>query len=217
MAFTVTFTRSGRTFECDEHETVLDAATRNGIMIPYGCRNGACGSCRARLRAGQIDYGDVQPTGLDAGQTARGDVLLCQARAASAIEVDVEEFDASRLSPVRTLPVRVSGLERVAHDVMRLTLQLPTTERLQFLAGQYVEVLLRDGRRRAFSLANSPVVEGPLELHIRRVPDGSFSGHVFEGMRERALLRVHGPLGRDRKSTRLNSSHSSVSRMPSSA
>jgi CDP-4-dehydro-6-deoxyglucose reductase, E3 len=195
MSHVVTLTRSGRQFNCEPREAVLDAAMRQGVLIPYGCRNGGCGSCRARLVSGEIDYPSGRPGGLDERQHARGEVLLCQARPSTDVQFDVDELDAARLTQVRTLPARVIGLERVAHDVMIMRLKLPASERLQYLPGQYLEILLRDGRRRAFSIANAPHDDESLALHIRHVPGGTFSGHVFEGMKERALLRLHGPLG----------------------
>lgn len=195
MSHTVTLTSSGRQFTCESGEAVLDAATRQGVLLPYGCRNGGCGSCRARLRGGEVNYPEGTPGGLDERQRARGEVLLCKAHARSDLALEIDELDGDRTTAVRTLPVRVMALERLAHDVMGVSLRLPASERLQYLPGQYVEVLLRDGRRRAFSLANPPSEDGTLALHIRHVPGGAFSGHVFDGLRERALLRIHGPLG----------------------
>jgi CDP-4-dehydro-6-deoxyglucose reductase len=195
MSFYVRLARSGRSFDASANEAVLDAAMRQGILIPYGCRNGACGSCRARLTDGSVNYPAGDPASLDERQRQRGEVLLCQAHATSDIELDVDELDVGSTTAVRTLPVRVMKLERLADDVMLIGLKLPATERLQYLPGQYLEILLRDGRRRAFSIANPPHAGEFLELHVRRVPDGMFSGQVFDSMKERALLRVHGPLG----------------------
>ena len=195
MTFSVQLERSARRFDVAANESVLDAAMRQGIMIPYGCRNGACGSCRGKLLEGEIDYPDGPPGALDARQIGRGEMLLCQAQARSDLRLDVEELDAGQMTHVRTLPVRVMSLQRLSHDVMLVGLKLPATERLQYMPGQYVEILLRDGRRRAFSLASAPHENELLELQIRHVPGGSFSGHVFNGMKERALLRIHGPLG----------------------
>ncbi|MEM7406193.1 MAG: CDP-6-deoxy-delta-3,4-glucoseen reductase [Pseudomonadota bacterium] len=195
MNFSVHLQRSGRQFDASPAESVLDAAMRHGILIPYGCRNGACGSCRGKILEGQIDYPAGEPGGLDGRQRARGEALLCQAHAASDLKLDVEELDAGQVAEVRTLPVRVMELEKLAHDVMRMGLKLPATERLRYLPGQYIEIILRDGRRRAFSLANPPQADELLELHIRHVPGGAFSGHVFDGLKVRALMRIHGPLG----------------------
>jgi CDP-4-dehydro-6-deoxyglucose reductase, E3 len=195
MTFSVHLERSGRQIEAGPSESVLDAAMRQGIVTPYGCRNGACGSCRGRLLSGQIDYPDGIPGALDERQRARGEILLCQAQARSDLQLDVEELDAGQMTQVRTLPVRVMELERLSHDVMRVGLKLPATERMQYLPGQYLEILMRDGRRRAFSLANAPHDDALLELQIRHVPGGAFSGHVFDGLKERALMRIHGPLG----------------------
>lgn len=195
MNFSVHLHRSGRQFAASPTESVLDAAMRQGIVIPYGCRNGACGSCRGKVLEGQVEYPAGEPGGLDSVQRARGEALLCQAHAGSDLKLDVEELDADQMAEVRTLPVRVMELEKLAHDVMRMGLKLPATERLQYLPGQYIEIIMRDGRRRAFSLANPPQADELLELHIRHVPGGAFSGHVFDGLKVRALMRIHGPLG----------------------
>jgi CDP-4-dehydro-6-deoxyglucose reductase len=183
---------------------VLDAARAAGLHLAYGCRTGTCGVCRARLLSGTIDYdayappGTV-PLGLTAEEIAGGQVLLCQARPRSDIELEVREVEGVAGLVIKTLPARVERIERLAHDVMGLWLKLPKVERLQFLAGQYVDILLPDGRRRSFSLANSPDGEpradALLELHVRLVPGGAFTTEVFETLKLKALLRVQGPLG----------------------
>ncbi len=109
--------------------------------------------------------------------------------------IEAREINAGQDIAVRTLPCRVERRELLAPDVMRLFLKLPNTERLQFLAGQYVDILLADGRRRGFSLANPPHADDFLELHVRHVPGGFFTGYVFERMKDKALLRFQGPLG----------------------
>jgi CDP-4-dehydro-6-deoxyglucose reductase len=89
----------------------------------------------------------------------------------------------------------VNKLEHLAHDVIRIYLKLPDTERLQFLAGQYIDVLLKDHAPRAFSIANAPHDDNFIELHIRNVSGGYFSDRVFNQMQEKAMLRIKGPLG----------------------
>ena len=192
--FDVTLDPEGPAFLAGPDESVLDAALRQGVLLPYGCRNGACGACRGKVLAGRVHLAEgAGLRGLTEREIRAGWTLLCQARASSDLRIAARPGDAG--SGVRTLPVRVASRNRLAHDVMELRLQLPPTERLQYRAGQYVDILLRDGRRRAFSLANCPADDEFLVLHIRHVPGGAFSGHVFEELEERALLRLQGPLG----------------------
>jgi CDP-4-dehydro-6-deoxyglucose reductase len=117
------------------------------------------------------------------------------ARPTSDVRIEVEEFDPEQNIVVRNLPCRVTSKRELAHDVIGLELMLPASERLQYLPGQYLDVLLRDGRRRAFSIANAPREDDRLELQIRHVPGGTFSEYVFHHLKERALLRLRGPLG----------------------
>ena len=192
--FDVALHPEGPAFTAGPDESILDAALRQGVTLPYGCRNGACGACRARVVEGRIHFSDEAALrGLTEREVRAGWTLLCQARASSDVRIAAHADGAG--PPVRTLPARVAARKRLAHDVMELRLQLPPTERLQYRAGQYVDILLRDGRRRAFSLANSPADDAHLVLHIRHVPGGAFSGQVFRDLEERSLLRLQGPLG----------------------
>ena len=192
--FDVTVEPEGKTFAAAPGESVLDAALRQGVLLPYGCRNGACGACRARVLAGDVRFdGDGAHRGLTEREARAGWTLLCQAYPGSDLRIAAQTNEAG--TGVRTLPARVASKRQLTHDVMELRLQLPPTERLQYRAGQYVDLLLRDGRRRAFSLANCPTCDELLVLHVRRVPEGVFSNQVFTGLEERSLLRLSGPLG----------------------
>ena len=194
MSFKVTVPASGHEFNVEQGETVLDAALRQGIGLPYGCRNGACGKCAGDLVSGEIGYArELSGLALDLQQQGRA--LFCQACPRGDIEIKVHEISTSRDLELKTLPCRVESMQLLTHDIMKLELKLPETERLQFLAGQYIEFLLRDGKRRAFSMANAPHDDALIELHIRHVPDGQFGDYVFDGMKVKELLRLQGPLG----------------------
>ena len=173
---------------------MLEAALREGYRLPYGCRNGSCGSCKGKVVAGAVDHGRSQDSALNATERAAGMALFCQAQPRSDLIIECREIGAVKDIPVKTLPCRVQSLERVAPDVMRIRLRLPAAERLQFLAGQYIDILLRDGTRRSLSLANPPHDDGLLELHLRNY-GGPFSAHVFTQMKEKDILRFEGPLG----------------------
>lgn len=195
MTYQVTIQNSGHRFGVEPFESILEAALRQGIILPYGCRNGACGSCMGTVTAGAIVYPSGPPDALSDADAAQHKALFCQAHPASDLTIQVREVDAAKDIEVRTLPCRVNKLEHLAHDVIRIYLKLPDTERLQFLAGQYIDVLLKDHAPRAFSIANAPHDDRFIELHIRNVSGGYFSAQVFNQMREKAMLRVTGPLG----------------------
>ena len=196
MSYHVTLQPSSHEFQVAENESVLDAALREkGNVLPYGCRNGTCGSCMATILSGEVGYPDGRPPALSETEQNVGKALLCQARPRSDLVIEAREVKSVADIVVRTLPCRVERRELLAPDVMRLYLRPPSIERLQFLAGQYVDILLADGRRRGFSLANPPHADDLLELHVRHVPGGFFTDHVFERMKDKALLRFQGPLG----------------------
>lgn len=193
MTFVIHTDPAGHSFPAAPGQTILTAALASGIGLPYGCRNGQCGSCTAALVAGTVDYPDGPPPAL-AGQVA-GACITCQAVAQTDLVLRVTEIDTVADLPPRILPVRVAQKSLLNHDVMRLRLKLPDGQRLQYRAGQYLDVLLPDGRRRAFSMANAPHDDALLELHVRRVPGGSFTEQVFETLQEKAILRIQAPLG----------------------
>ena len=191
----VTVQPSGHHFDVEEGEAVLTAALRQDLVLPYGCRNGACGSCKGRILEGQVDYGLYQKRALTDEEKAQGKALFCQARPLTDLVIEARTIGAAKDIQVKTLPCRVQKMERLAHDVMVLHLKLPANERLQFLAGQYVEFLLKDGSRRSFSMGNAPHEDELIQVHVRHVPGGQFTDHVFGKMKERDILRLEGPLG----------------------
>ncbi len=199
MTFKVRLQPGGQEFQVAPRETVLDAALRQGVMLPYGCRNGACGSCKGKLLEGRLDYGGFEATALSPAlspaEREAGYALFCQARPLTDLTIEARTLDAAHGIQPRILPCRVSKLERLTADVMRVFLKLPAAERLQFLAGQYIDFLLPEGRRRSFSIANAPQSDEFIELHIKHIERGRFTGDVFSQLKEKALLRLEGPLG----------------------
>lgn len=193
--FIVTIQTSGRSFSVNENESVLAAALRQGVMLPYSCKNGTCASCKGRLLEGDIHYPMHPPMALDEGECDAGMALFCQAVPKTNLRIDIREIEAVRDIPVRMMPARVIDKELISPTVVRLFLQLPKSQRLQFLAGQYIDILLPEGRRRSFSIASAPQNEEALELHIRHVDGGSFTGFVFDELQEKGILRLEGPLG----------------------
>jgi CDP-4-dehydro-6-deoxyglucose reductase len=194
-SFEVRITPQGRTLTIGAEQPILDAALSAGLNIPHSCKSGHCGSCRARLVAGRIRYPHGTPLGLSADEARAGEVLLCQARAASDLTVAVRVVAQVADVEIKTLPCRIDSLKRLAPDVMQVFLRLPSVESLPFQAGQYLDVLLEDGGRRSFSIASPPHDSDLIELHARRVAGGGFTERLFKEMRAGALLRIEGPIG----------------------
>ena len=199
MRFNITVQPSGRQFEAAGDETVLAAGLRQGIGLPYGCKDGACGSCKCKKISGNVTHGEHQSKALSAEEEANGYVLTCCATAHSDLVLESRQVVDVGQFPVKKMPVRVISLEKKSHDVMLVKLQLPANDSFQFHAGQYIDFLLRDGSRRSYSMANAPhtLATGvqAVELHIRHMPGGKFTDHVFGAMKEKEIQRVEGPQG----------------------
>jgi CDP-4-dehydro-6-deoxyglucose reductase, E3 len=195
MTFQITVQPSGHQFACEADETVLSAAIRAGIGLPYGCKNGACGSCKGKVMAGAVEHKAHQQRALTDAEKAAGFALFCCATTDADLVIEAREVGGSSEYPVRRMPSRVNSIEKVAPDVAVITLQLPANEALAYRAGQYIEILLRDNKRRSYSMANAPSLDAPLTLHIRYMAGGLFTEHVFNSMKEREILRFEGPHG----------------------
>lgn len=195
MSFNTTIQPSNHSFPIEKDETILEAALDHGLTLPYSCRNGACGVCKGKVLSGAVDHGKAQAFMLNDEEKAAGMALFCCAKPLSDLVIECHEVTTTQEIVVKTLPCRVEKMVKLADDVMALHLKLPANERLQFLAGQYIDILQKDGKPRSFSLANAPHADELLELHVRFIPGGAFTQHVFTQMKERDILRIRGPLG----------------------
>ena len=198
MPFTVTVQPSGKTFSVDRDEPILVAAIRQGVGLPYGCRDGACGSCKCRMLEGRVIHGAHQQKALSHEEEASGLILACQAAPQTDVVLEARTVPGAGEFAIRKLPSRVISIDRPAPDVAILKLQLPANDPFQYRAGQYVEFILRDGSRRSYSMATAPHEVGDkpaIELHLRHLPGGKFTDHVFGAMKEKDILRVEGPFG----------------------
>jgi CDP-4-dehydro-6-deoxyglucose reductase len=198
MTFTVTVEPSGRTFSVERDEPILSAAIRQGVGLPYGCKDGACGSCKSRLLEGRVIHGTHQLKALSVEDEQAGWTLTCRAAPQTDVVIEARTVAGAGDFPVRRMPCRVSSIQRAAPDVAVLQLQLPANDRLHYRAGQYIEFILRDQTRRSYSMANPPHTQehAPgVELHVRHMPGGKFTDHVFGALKEKEILRMEGPFG----------------------
>ncbi|MEZ5498140.1 MAG: 2Fe-2S iron-sulfur cluster-binding protein [Steroidobacteraceae bacterium] len=195
MPYTIVLEPLGREFPAGGAASVLDAALAAGINLPHSCKSGHCGSCRARIVRGRVGYPRTRPPGLTAQEAEAGMALLCQARAESDLRIEARQIETMSEVEIKSLPCRIESLRPLARDVMQLWLRLPAVEPLHFRAGQYLDIILDDGRRRSFSIASPPHDSRLLELHVRRAAGGRFSPQLFGELRAGALLRIEAPLG----------------------
>ena len=198
MSFNVSVQPSSRNFYANPDEPILAAAIRQGIGLPYGCKDGACGSCKCRMLEGRVVHGPHQLKALSVEEEANGLILTCCGVAQSDVVIESRQVTDESAFPIKKMPARVSSMTRVSPDVMVIRLQLPAGDALKYHAGQYVEFLLRDGDRRSYSMANAPhtQLEAPgVELHLRHLAGGKFTDHVFGAMKEKEILRIEGPYG----------------------
>ncbi len=197
MPFKITLQPSGNQFTVPEGTSILKAGHDADIALPYSCRAGACRTCRGRIVEGEIDHGHVHPTYLPLEEREQGYALLCQAQPLSNLVIEVKELDIMARIRSRVSPGRVMEMRRVAADVMMIRIKLPMNEDVMFLAGQFVEFVLANGERRAYSIASAPSIEGvvSIELHVRHTPGGLFTDYVFDGMKVHDLVRMELPLG----------------------
>jgi CDP-4-dehydro-6-deoxyglucose reductase, E3 len=202
MTLTVTLQPSGHQFSVSRDETVLSAAIRQGIGMPYGCKDGACGSCKCKLVEGRVIHGAHQAKALTSEEEAEGWMLSCCAAPQTDLIVEARASAAGEIAP-RKMPARIAWLNKAAADVMVIHLQLPASEPFVYRAGQYIEVLLRDGARRSYSMASAPHRQNKLlesgqnaiELHLRHMPGGLFTDQVFQSLKPKDILRIEGPYG----------------------
>ena len=198
MSLVVTLTPSGRAFEVQRDETLLAAAIRQGVGLPYGCKDGACGSCKSRLLSGRVLHGAHQLKALSVAEEDTGLVLTCCATPQTDCVIEARSVPGAGEFPVLKMPTRVLSIARPAPDVALLRMQLPANQRFQYHAGQYVEFILPGGVRRSYSMANAPSRVGnppAIELHIRHMPGGLFTDTVFSTLKEKDILRIEGPFG----------------------
>lgn len=199
MSFKVTVQPSGLAFSVVEGQTLLDAALEAKILLPYSCRSGSCSTCKAKVIEGAYQAGDAPNHILEAEELAEGYTLLCQVRPESDMVIESRQAQVISDIQVRKMPSRVLSIDKRSDDVVVLKVQLPASQPFNYYAGQYLEFILKDGRRRSYSMANPPNEDNIVELHIRHLKGGAFTDHVFGAgdtqLKEREIIRVEAPLG----------------------
>ncbi len=184
----------GKKFSINNDETILEAALRNNVQLPFGCLSGNCGSCKGKVLEGEVDHGNPKPFVLSDEEKTQGFTLFCQSRAKSNLAVDTVTFG-NNTHPVKKLPSRVQSISKINPDVIILGLKTPSNQNFNFTSGQYIDIILKEGKRRSYSMANVSKGNNEIELHVRRMKEGTFTEYAFDKMKVKDILRFEGPLG----------------------
>ena len=185
---------NGTRFSAEPGTSLLDAALAQGVVLEHSCRTGRCGSCKARVVRGSTASLRA-PVSLTDDEARGGWILTCTDEASSDLELDVEDLGALAGIETRVTPARIDTLERLADDVVRVTLRLPPRSPLKFLAGQYVDVTSPAGVKRSYSIASAAAAGDRIELQVRHVEGGQLSAYWFGQAKANDLLRFNGPRG----------------------
>jgi len=195
MTYKITIEPSGIQIDCRSDESILDAALRNGINLHYGCRNAVCGVCKGVLLAGSVDYAGFDTPGLSEDDRRQSLALFCRAIPTSDIHIEAEHVDNPETIKIKNVSATVEDITRLTSDIIRLQLTPTDNQQLEYLAGQYIDILLQDGRRRSFSIANAPTSDAHIDLHIRHNSEGDYTHYIFNEMKVNESLQIEGPFG----------------------
>jgi propane monooxygenase reductase subunit len=195
----VKFEPVGIEMDCDESETVLNAAFRQGYMLMHGCKEGQCSACKSYLLDGEVDLEKYSTFALPDFERDEGYVLLCRTHVYSDATIELINYDEEILrsaNPIVEATAEVAEIESLTHDIRRLSLKLVKPERLKFAAGQYVDVRIPGtDEHRAFSMANTPAAGERLEFIIKSYPGGRFSSLLEGTLKPGDRLELKGPYG----------------------
>ena len=188
----------GVEFEVEEDETVLEAAFRQGIALPHGCKEGQCSACKCILTEGEIELKKYSTFALNEMERGQDHILLCRTLAYTDLDIELLNYDEEVLSksiPVKVIAGTVAGVIELTHDIRRLEITLD--QPLKFWAGQYVDITLPGAETltRSFSMANTPGESEKLAFIIKKYPNGRFSSKLDAELTPGTRLQIKGPYG----------------------
>ena len=186
--------RNDASFAALDNRSILESARQAGIVLEHSCRTGRCGVCKAKVISGETDAIQAEES-LTAEDETNSFILTCCRTAKTDLQLDIEDLGELANIQAKTLPCRIDSLKLLSDDVVEVVLRTPPASRFDYLPGQFVDMIGKDGLRRSYSIANAPREDGKITLQIRKVNQGKMSRYWFEEARVNDLLRMEGPLG----------------------
>lgn len=184
--------RNNKIFNADANQTIFEASRVSGLTLAHSCLAARCRSCVAKVLEGCTEKISDDLV-LSDEDIKNGYILTCNTRAVSDLKLDIEDLD-NIFSSVKTVPTKIDNLEYINSSVMKVTLRTPPNNRIDFLSGQYLNII-KGSIKRSYSLANTKRNDGKLEFFIKKYENGQMSQYFFEEAKIDDLLRVEGPLG----------------------
>lgn len=182
-------------FFVEGSDTLLESALRAGLALNYGCSNGNCGLCKARLVSGQVKKIRSHDYVLTEAEKVNGMLLMCSNTAVTDVVIEADEAGSAGEIPLQQIATRVRTIEPLSDDMLLLHLQTPRTRRLRFLAGQFVKLQIGDGAPVDYPVASCPCDDRNLQFHVARSHDNPFSSQVFAGLKNGDTVNLIGPFG----------------------
>lgn len=193
MSAQVTIQPSGHEFTVEGNDTLLEAALRAGVSLNYGCSNGNCGECRARLISGEVKKVHAHDFVLSQAEKDSGVILMCSCAAVNDVVIEAGVAGARDIQ-LQRLETKVKSVEQFNPQIAALHLLTPRSQRLRFLAGQSVQ-LTANGVSGRYAVASCPCEERRIEIQVVRKTDDAFSALLFGGMKAHDSIDLEGPFG----------------------
>jgi len=195
MTYNVKLKSGEHSFQADVHESILDAAIRAGVPLNYGCSNGNCGMCKAKVVSGATSQMRTHDYVIRDADKIQGHALMCSTSCQGDVVIDADVITNASEIPAQELRIKVRKIDHISNDLAIITLQVPRTVRLRFIAGQYVRVFDDQQRSHEYAIASCPCDEKRIEFHVRKLEDDAFSAMVFNQLSIGDWLNIKGPYG----------------------
>lgn len=193
MAPNVTIQPSGHEFVVEGNDTLLEAALRNGISLNYGCSNGNCGDCKARVVSGEVTKVHAHDYVLKQAEKDAGVILLCSYAPINDVVIESSVAGAKDI-PVQKLTARVKSVEKFNPQMAALHILAPRSQRLRFLGGQSIQIKI-NGASRSYPIASCPCEDRHIEVQIPRLANDALTEAVYSELKANDTVEVEGPFG----------------------
>jgi len=186
---------SGREFISEGSSNLLEAGLRAGLRLGYGCSNGNCGECLAKIISGEVQKTRHHDYRISDEQVASDHVLMCCNSAVTDVVLEADEASDASGVPQQQITAKVKNIMIVSDNVALIHLKTPRTNRLRFLAGQHVQLGGNEIPLASHPVGSCPCDDMHLHFQIPLDTDNEFSDHVFNTMKNGDLLDINGPAG----------------------
>ena len=185
--------KNNKSFQCDEYLTIFEAAKKNNFILEHSCLNSRCSSCMVKVISGQTKNNEEELV-LTEEQKKQKFVLSCNAKPLSDLELDIEDLGEITLFEKKIIPSKISVIEKLTEEVIKVVLRIPPNSNFNFNSGQYVNII-KGNLTRSYSIANSSNHKNQLEFFIKKYTNGLMSEYFFKEAKINDLLRLEGPIG----------------------